>query len=200
MIRVGLTGGAGSGKSEAAAIWRSLGVPVLCADDVAREETTSTEEVLDAIRGAFGDDFFTDSGHLKRQMMREEITTNADSKKKLESIVHPLVRCAITRWLEQQDAPYAVIVVPLLIESGMDDLVDVVAVMDCPYATQVERIIGRDQCSRQSAEQLIHSQLPSKLRLDHADAVLLNDDTKEKLKQRIAAFHGQLQNGVYDLK
>ena len=90
MTRVGLTGGAGSGKSEAADMWRALGAPVLCADDVARRETEPPSAALDEIRAAFGARFFTADGRLNRRMMRGAITRDKSDRQKLEAILHPL--------------------------------------------------------------------------------------------------------------
>lgn len=193
---VGLTGGAGTGKTVVADIWRSLHVPLLCADDIVRKETGMPGKTLNTIRQTFGDSFFTADKCLKRKKMRDEIIRNKDSREKLEAVLHPLVRRTITQWLRWQRTPYAVIVVPLLIESGMDDLADIIVVIDCPRKLQIQRVATRDRCSHESAGRLIDLQLPAQERISHADIVLHNNSTIEHLRQQIISLHSKLNKGV----
>lgn len=192
-LHVGLTGGAGSGKTVAMEIWRELGVPVLCADEIARAATSPSGPLLEAVRKAFPQ-FFDDRNTLNRRLLRSHILADSEAKQKLEEIIHPHVRKEISAWLKLRDEPYCVVVVPLLVETNMRAMFDTVITMACSRETQINRLMARDACSRQDAEQLLENQTNAEKRIKSADEVILNDGDLEELRKRIMELHAQLMS------
>ena len=195
MKRVALTGGVAGGKTTAMEIWRGLGVPVLCADEISREATGENGVLLDPLRKALPERFFDDDGALKRRLLREHMLRDPGLMKTLTDIVHPHVRQEILRWLESDtDAPYRVVVVPLLVENGMQTLFDLVATVECDREKRVERLIERDGCSREDAELLINAQTSSQKRIKSSGELISNDADMERLKTQIIDLHGKIMS------
>mgnify|MGYP001199877002 CR=1 FL=1 len=175
-LRVGLTGGIGSGKSSVAQRLVALGAGRVDTDAIARELTAPQGAAIDAVRSAFGADFIDRHGALDRARMREMVFADADAKRRLEAILHPLIGAQADRQAVQIDAPVCVFDVPLLVESGRwRERVDRVLVVDCSEATQVERVMRRSGWSREAVEAVIAQQARRASRLACADAVIHND-------------------------
>ncbi len=143
---VGLTGGIGSGKSAVAELFAKLGVAVVDSDEIAHELTRPGGTAIGPIRKAFGASLIGADGALDRARMRKLAFGDAAAKKKLEAILHPLIREESARRCERADSAYAILVVPLLVEDGIDrSRFARVLVVDCTEAQQIERVIRRSR-------------------------------------------------------
>jgi dephospho-CoA kinase len=179
MLKLGLTGGIGSGKSTVAAILAKQGALVVDADAISRATTAAGGAAIPHISSQFGVDFVDSSGALNRERMRERVFSDPEAKKRLESIIHPLVGQAIAaRTQEALSAGMRCVVydIPLLVESGhWRKSLDRVLVVDCSEATQVQRVVARNALPASEVEKIIASQASRQRRLGAADAVLAND-------------------------
>lgn len=179
-LRLGLTGGIGSGKSTVAAQFAAHGAYVIDADAVSRSITASGGEAIDAIRDIFGPEMLTDKGALDRDAMRMRVFTDPYAKKQLEHIVHPLVAHAIhakAQSAESGGAKCIVFDIPLLVESPhWRKNLHRILVVDCLESTQIKRVCRRNALPADQVVQIIISQASRKQRLAAADAVIFNDD------------------------
>lgn len=190
-LRLGLTGGIGSGKSTVAAMLVDLGAALIDADAIARAVTAAGGEAIAAIRAAFGSQFITPEGALDRQQMRERIYQEADARQRLEAIIHPLVGQQTQQQAAlAETAGYRCLVfdVPLLVESGRwRNQVDQILVVDCTPQTQIARVRARSGLSISAVEAIIAAQAPRLHRLNAADAVICNDTISlESLRSQVA--------------
>jgi dephospho-CoA kinase len=191
-LRVGLTGGIGSGKSTVAVHLQQLGAALIDTDAIAHALTAPGGAAVDAIEQEFGAHFVTAAGAMDRALMREHVFANEPARRKLESILHPLIReRAQAAALEAAaHASYVVFAVPLLIESGnWRERVDRVLVIDCPPATQIERVQRRSSLPPETVRAIIVRQATRAARLRAADDVLVNDDTPDALQARCGRLH-----------
>jgi dephospho-CoA kinase len=194
-LAVGLTGGIASGKSLAAAAFVALGAPVINADEVAREVVAPGSPGLARIRDRFGAHFLTPAGELDRRRMREYVFGDRAARSELEQITHPLIRARLLEWRDAQRGPYCVLDVPILVESGMDALVDRILVVDAPVELQVQRLIARDGINPELADRMLAAQATREQRLARADDVILNAGPPDAVRgavQRLHAFYRQL--------
>lgn len=178
MLRLGLTGGIGSGKSTVAALLLARGAAVIDADAISRAVTAVGGAAIAPIREAFGAEFISPDGALDRVRMRQASFSDPQARTRLESIIHPLVAQESAR-LEADamaaDAPCLVFDIPLLVESRKwRQRVDLVLVIDCPQDVQVARVMARSALSRDEVERIIASQSPRHVRLCAADIVVFN--------------------------
>ena len=176
-LRIGLTGGIGSGKSTVAAAWAALGASVIDTDAIARELTLSGGAAIEAIRHAFGAEAIDATGALDRARMRQLAFGDASAKQQLEAILHPMIGQETERRFESSAADTVVFDVPLLVESGdrWRAKVDRVLVVDCPEATQLERVMRRSGWTRETVLAVIAQQADRARRRASADAVIYND-------------------------
>lgn len=190
---VGLTGGIGSGKSTAAAIFASLGVAVVDTDVIARELTTAGGAAIPEIAAAFGAGVLLADGSLDRTAMRRLAFSDASAKRRLESILHPMIRReSEARCLTAADShsPYALLVVPLLVESGtFRPVVDRLLVVDCEETVQIARVMARSVLSADEARAIMATQASRADRLAVADDVLTNNASRENLSAQVALLH-----------
>jgi dephospho-CoA kinase len=187
-LTVGLTGGVASGKSTAAEAFRALGAPLLNADEVAREVVAKGSPALDRIRSEFGAGFIK-NGELDRPKMRQHVFGDAGARRLLERITHPAIRERMVAWRDAQSGPYCVLDVPILIESGMDALVDRVLVIDAPEDVQIERLRARDRIGAELARQMLAAQAPREQRLARANDSVLNAGTVPDLCAAVGRLH-----------
>ena len=177
-LLVGLTGGIGSGKSTVAGLLARLGSEIVDADAIAREVTAKAGAAVPAIQVEFGPAFITDEGALDRGRMRELAFQDADAKRRLEAIIHPLVRHitqARTQEAIEKNIPCVVFDIPLLVESGQwRSRLHRVIVVDCDEQTQIERVMARNGLARDVVMRIIASQTNRLTRLSVADIVLNN--------------------------
>lgn len=195
MLRVGLTGGIGCGKSAAVSRFKAHGVPVVDADLIARQVVAIGEPALAQLSAAFGTDILTSEGALNRTKLRELVFSNPTQLQQLEAILHPVIRQRIQNEVDlHKSAPYVLIDVPLLIEKGYKSLCDRVVVVDCLPQQQIERVLQRDHSSETLIRQIMQSQVSREVRLQHATDVLDNSTTLEQLYQAVDELHVKLLN------
>jgi len=189
---VGLTGGIGSGKSAASDRFGEFGAGVVDTDEISRELTAPAGAAIEEIRKQFGPEFVTADGGLDRARMRRLVFADAAARKKLEAILHPLIRARTRAAIAAAAQPYVVVVVPLLLETGAcAELVERVLVVDCEEAEQVRRTMARSGLSAGEVREIMATQLSRAERLRRADDVLANDGDLPALQRRVARLHAQ---------
>jgi len=187
---VGLTGGIGSGKSTVADLFVAEGAGLVDTDAIAHELTGPAGAAMPAITGAFGNEVVTQDGALDRIAMRRLVFAQPEAKKRLEAILHPLIRQLATRRCRESAAPYVILAVPLLAETGAyRDFYDRVAVVDCPEAMQIERVMARSGLSEQEVRAIMANQASRVQRLALADDVVVNSDGLGELLVQIKALN-----------
>jgi len=190
-LRIGLTGGIGSGKSTVAGLLVQHGALLIDTDAIARELTLPGGAAIESIRTVFGAQFIAADGALDRARMREHAFNDATAKRRLEAILHPLIGAETERRFDASADPVVVFDVPLLVESGARwrQKVDAVLVVDCLENTQIERVIRRAGWTRESAAAVIAQQAPRMARRACADAVIYNQGiTLEQLAAKVDAL------------
>jgi len=188
-LRVGLTGGVGSGKSTVAERFTEHGVPVIDADRIAREVVAPGSPGLAALVDAFGTAILTPEGALNRPELRRRIFADPQERQRLEGLLHPRIRQEMARRAARVVAPYVLLVIPLLIEQGWQELVDRILVVDASEAEQIRRTAARDRVPPESVHAIIASQASREARLRAADDVIVNDRDPEMLAARVDALH-----------
>ena len=190
-VRVGLTGGIGSGKSTVLQMFAQLGAAAIDADAISRSVTAPRGAAIDSIARQFGEHFISADGAMDRARMRDHAYANPLARQQLEAIIHPLVGAESARQVQAAiDCAARCIVfdIPLLVESGRwRSQVDQVAVTDCSVLTQITRVVARSALTQQQVEAIIAAQAPRALRLEAADIVLCNEDlTLAQLQAEVA--------------
>lgn len=189
---VGLTGGIGCGKSRATEIFARLRAGVVDTDVISRELTTAGGIAMKALAAEFGPDYVLPDGSLDRPRMRAFVFTEGAAKRKLEAILHPLIRAASRERIAAASEPYVILVVPLLLETGAyRELLDRILVVDCDEDQQVIRTVARSGLTEDEVRAIMAAQLPRRERLRQADDVLHNDDDIKSLRTQIETLHGR---------
>ncbi len=191
MVVIGLTGGIGSGKSTVARQFGSLGVHWVDADDVAREVVEPGMPALTVIADHFGQHILTEDGALDRARLRQIVFEQPEQRAWLESLLHPIIREELIRQLHPTDytLPYVLLVSPLLLETDQNKLTEKVLVVDVPVDVQIERTMARDTNSRKQVERVIAAQMDREQRVAKADAVIDNNQPKDKVSAEVRALH-----------
>jgi dephospho-CoA kinase len=186
---LGLTGGIGSGKSAAAEEFQRLGVHVIDADHASRWVVEPGRPALAKIAEHFGPGVLLEDGRLDRTALRGLVFEDAEQRRWLERLLHPLIAEEIASHLAQAQSPYAILVSPLLVESGQYRVVQRVLVVDVPEALQIARTMGRDKASEEQVRAILAAQTSREERLRHADDVLVNDRDRAWLRHEVARLH-----------
>jgi dephospho-CoA kinase len=187
---VGLTGGIGSGKSAAAADFAALGATVVDTDVIAHELTAKGGAAMAGIEQLFGPGAVSGDGSMNRSKVRELAFADPAAKRRLEALLHPMIREESARRIAAATGPYVVHVVPLLIESAdYRTRVDRVLVVDCPEETQVERARARPTLSENEVHAIMRTQATRAERVAAADDVIDNSGSREALRRQVGALH-----------
>jgi len=190
MFTVGLTGGIGSGKSTVADLFSDLGVPVIDTDVIARELTVPGSAALDLIHSTFGDAVIRPDGSLDRVALRRIVFADVDARHRLEGILHPRIRQVVEQLRAGVNAPYVLVVIPLLVETGgYRDLLDRVLVVDCPEELQLARVIARNGLTRDEVLPILAAQASRAERLALADDVIVNTLAREVLRTEVVTLN-----------
>ena len=189
MLKIGLTGGIASGKSTAADEFARLGIEVIDADRIARELVEPGSPLLTRIREELGDRFLDEEGRLHRRRLREYVFAHPGERAKLEAILHPAIRREMEARASQSRSSYVLLVIPLLVEKGLESMVDRVLVVDVPESLQVDRLRRRDQVDARHAQRILESQADRETRLAAADDVILNTGSLDDLRTAVERLH-----------
>ncbi len=192
MYKVGLTGGIGSGKSKVADMLASWGAAVIDTDVIAHELTAPGGAAIEPIRRAFGPDVIAENGALDRQVMRELVFQSPEARKRLEAIIHPMIRAETEARAGVAQGCYLVFVVPLLVESGSwHAQLDRICVVDCDPETQIARVQARSGLTREAIERIMSAQASREERIAAAHDVVLNDGktSLQELELSVRALH-----------
>lgn len=191
MLRVGLTGGIGSGKTTVAGIFARHGVPVIDADEIARALVTPGTPGHRAVVDAFGKEILDANNEIDRGRLREQVFQDRAARKRLEAILHPRVHEEIQKQAAGLDAPYCLIVIPLLIEAGQQDLVDRILVIDADDEVRIRRVARRDGLPPDEIERIMKAQLSRQERLRHADDIIRNNRDLDDLERQVERLHAR---------
>ncbi len=189
VLRVGLTGGIACGKSFVAEQFAQLEIPVIDTDEIARQVVAPGQPGLEAIRTEFGPDVLMPSGELDRNALRSRVFTDGTDRRRLEAILHPRIRDIAVERSATLGGPYQIMVVPLLIETDFQQLVDRILVVDCPESLQRERLIARDDEDAGQVDRIMSAQLNRKERLRSADDIIDNAGTREQTRRQVDSLH-----------
>jgi dephospho-CoA kinase len=186
---IGLTGGIGSGKSAAAALFKDIGVDLIDADDLARDSLNINSEGYKLFIEEFGDKYLDENKNINRELIRNLIFNDSDAKSKLENIIHPIVRSGIETFIKNKKSDYCIIVVPLIFETNSSKIYDRVLVIDCDEDVQILRTSKRDNQTKSDIENIINKQATREQRLSIADEVIVNNGSLDLLRNEVLKTH-----------
>lgn len=190
MLRVGITGGIGSGKSIVAKVFNSLGIPVYNADTAAKRLMQEDPQLVAAIKAAFGAGAYED-GRLNRAYLADKVFRDPAQLELLNQLVHPVTIKDAANWMQQQQAPYALKEAALIFESGSQSELDFVIGVYAPKHLRIHRVMQRDGVSREAVIKRMDNQIEESLKMRLCDAVITNDDQQLVVPQ-VLALHEQL--------
>ncbi len=191
MLIIGVTGGIGSGKTAVTDEFTRLGICVIDADIAARTVVKPGQSALKEIALRFGETVLLESGELDRAALRKIVFSDPQQRIWLEQLTHPLIRQEIMTGLQQATSQYAILASPLLIESKQYQLTNRVLVVDSPEELQISRTTRRDNNDSSQVKSIISAQLPRATRLEHADDVIVNDQSLDYLHQQVKTLHNR---------
>jgi len=197
-LRIGLTGGIGSGKSTVCNLFANIGVPVIDADEIAHELAGPGQPALRLITEAFGANVLTGTGELNRTYLRNLVFNDDAARARLENILHPLVYKEIEMKTKLLDCPYCIISIPLLIEKNAQDKVDRVLVIDATEEQQIFRACKRDHTEINNIKSVIQAQTTRARRLVAADDIIHNDGDMASLQRQVIKLHASYNNMATD--
>ncbi|MCX7190958.1 MAG: dephospho-CoA kinase [Candidatus Methylopumilus sp.] len=198
MFIIGMTGGIGSGKSEALKIFESLNIKVIDLDNISKEITDTSNQAIQEIKLVFGDTIFDKDNRLDRKKLKEIIFSEKNQKINLEKILHPKILEEVMKRLNVlSHESYVVIDIPLLFETNQyTSLISRSLVIDCKVNDQIERVKKRDGIDTSVIQSIIEQQVGRNYRIEKADDVVVNDGSIEKLEESIKALHKKYLNLV----
>ena len=198
MFIIGLTGGIGSGKSAAAKILKELGLKVIDLDQITHELMMPSELGYIEIKKEFGEKYIDTKGAIDRRLLREEIFSSFDLKKRIESILHPIIFEECNKQLNLlKHEKYIVLVIPLLFETkNYISLIDESLLIDCDLEAQIERVIKRDNVSKALVNRIIKNQMNREKKQLLADKVILNDGNINHLKTQLDSYYKKLHMDI----
>lgn len=190
----GLTGGIGSGKSTVAKMFEALGARIVDTDEISHKLTAANGAAIPDIRQTFGATYISEDGTLDRARMRALVFSEPEAKQRLQAILHPLILAqAKSAATAPTTAPYTLVVVPLLFESGRyHDWLSKVIVVDCPEEQQIARTLQRSALDEPTVRSIMAQQMDRTRRLQMADETILNDGSLEQLQVQVAKMHTRL--------
>ncbi|WP_198246536.1 dephospho-CoA kinase [methane-oxidizing endosymbiont of Gigantopelta aegis] len=187
-LKIGLTGGIGSGKSTVCKLFSAFSIPIIDADIIAREIVAPGQAALAQIQLTFGNILLAD-GTLDRKKLGQIIFADPAKKQCLENILHPLIYQRLKTQAAAQLSPYVILAIPLLFETDMTDLVDRILVIDCPETLQLQRVKQRDQLDDDQIQRIIASQSSREERLGRADDIIDNSKSTAELAEQVKNLH-----------
>lgn len=195
VLKVGITGGIGSGKTTVCKLFEQLGVPIYYADDRAKYLMQHEHYLIDLIKQNFGAEVYDNGGALNRRLLAEKVFNNTEKLALLNSLVHPAVFRDTERFVEQQqikNLPYAMKEAALLVETGSYKSLNKLIVVTAPLELRIQRVAARDGATRDEILARMRNQLPEEEKIKLADYIITNDKDEEHLKQQVLNIHQQL--------
>ncbi len=186
---VGLTGGIGSGKSEACRLFAARGIVIVDADNIARDVVLPGSTALHDISLHFGEEILTTSGELDRRKLRDIIFSNPHEKKWLENLLHPIINLEIRNQLANAESPYVILASPLLLETRQFELTNRILVIDASEQLQIERASKRDRNDTDQIKAIMNTQLSRQERCAKADDIIQNHGNLDELDEQIEKLH-----------
>lgn len=196
MLKVGLTGGIGSGKSTVAAIFEVLGIPVYYADAEAKKMMNEDEAIINTIKKIFGEESYQ-SGKLNREYISSIVFSNPEKLKELNGIIHPATISGALKWMNQQTSPYSIKEAALIFESYSEKDLDYIIGVTAPEAIRIKRAMLRDNISREKVESRIKEQMNEVEKMNLCNFIINNDETILLIPQVIAIHEQLLQISEY---
>ncbi len=192
MLKVGITGGIGSGKSMICSVFKVLGVPVFAADEVGRDLLNSDSNIGKYILDHFGTEVFGEDGKPDRKKIAEIVFANPDKLREFDSIMHPRVKEIYNSWLfTKNNSPYVIHEAAILIESEFYKLCEIIILVEAPLNLRINRVIKRDGLSTQEIKQRMVMQYTDEQRRPFGDYTIMNDENSPVL-QRVLDIHNSL--------
>lgn len=182
MIKIGITGGIGSGKSTVASLLELQGIPVYVADKESKKLTTSLPAIREGLTALFGTEIYTDEG-LNKRLLASLIFGNPEYLKQVNGIIHPEVKRHFCEWAAKQPVEICAIESAILFESGFDSITDKSLMVYAPLPLRIERTVLRDEAAKEEVAKRIGNQLSDEIKRDRSDYVILNDDRHALLPQ-----------------
>jgi dephospho-CoA kinase len=190
-LRIGLTGGIASGKSTVSALFAALGVPVIDADQIARDIVVAGSPLLARLIAHFGDHMLTAEGELNRRALRERVFANPADRASLEALMHPAIMAELERRAAAAGGAYQILAMALLVEHDLGASVERVLVVDCAEDLQLRRVQVRDGVTLAQARAVLAAQASRAARLALADDVIVNDGDLALLRDQVEALHAR---------
>jgi dephospho-CoA kinase len=196
LYTVGITGGIGSGKSEASKIFTELAVPVIDLDDIAHQITKKNQLGYIGIKKYFDEKYFDKNKELIRRSLQIDIFNSTQTKEKIESILHPIIFNECKKQMNKhRSAEYIVIVIPLLFETkNYIKLIDESLLIDCDEEIQIKRVMYRDKLDKKLIKGIIESQLTRDKKIKKTDKIIINNLSKTLLRDNIYKYHNNLKH------
>lgn len=191
MIKVAVTGGIGSGKSVVCKIFEKIGIPVFNADFEAKKLINTSRTIHDKLVSLFGAAIYQSNGDIHRKKMADLIFNDNFALQKVNEIVHPEVRKRFTEWAEEQNSPYIIQEAAIIFESKQTQSFDKIITVTAPLELKIERVIKRDQVSKEEVYKRMQSQLPDEIKIAKSDFVIMNDEV-EMIIPQIIEIHKKL--------
>lgn len=192
MFRVGLTGGIASGKSTISQLFEELGITVIDTDFISHELMKPGQKAYQKTVQHFGSEILDSDLNLKRGLLRKKVFDQPDQKEWLENMIHPLIQERSELEIQAAQSEYALLVVPLMFESGFDQLVDYIVAIDCPASVQKKRLMERDGIDETLAEKMISAQFSNDHRISLSNQLLQNKDDGDRVKD-VKHLHEKLK-------
>ncbi len=198
MLKIGITGGIGSGKTTVCKLFETLGIPVYYADERAKYLMQHEHFLIDQLKKNFGDEVY-ENGRLNRALLAEKVFNNKPKLELLNSIVHPAVYRDTERWVEEQKIkkpPYLIKEAALLIETGSYNSLDKLIMVTAPLEQRINRVSARDKISVEDVMARVRNQLPEDEKIKLADFIITNDGDIANLEKQVAEVHQQILNSL----
>ena len=192
MLKIGVTGGIGSGKTTICRIFEIIGIPIFYADIEAKKIMSANKEIISDIKKEIGSNAYLKNGNINRLYLKTILFSNPEVRQKLNTIVHPKVITLFNKWANDQKAPYIIKEAALIFESGSYKELDKIIVVTAPEKLRIRRIVERDGVTENQVKSIIKTQISEKEKISRSDYVIHNDSS-ELIIPKVLEIHSQLQ-------
>lgn len=191
MLVIGLTGGIGSGKTTAANLFAKKNITIIDSDHIARELVSIDTPSYQQICAHFGAEILENNKNIDRKKLGKRIFQNETERRWLETLLHPLIRNEMKNAVQKSTSPYCILVIPLLIETEKNSLIDRILVVDAPIDIQFKRTQTRDNRAPEEISAIISTQTDRQTRIKHADDIIHNDGSLQNLQAQVDMLHAK---------